>query len=236
MALPKIDSPTFTLKLPSSQGKKTIKYRPFTVKEEKILLMAAQSQEQDDVVGAIKQIINNCLLTKTDIDELPTYDIEYIFKHLRARSVNNIVELSVKDDVDDEYYDVQVDLDEVEVVFDPDHNYVIQVTKDISIMMKDPSYNIVQKIASYENDEDGMMEMIVSCIDQVIVGEDEVVLMKDHTRKEQEDFINSLSSQNMRDIEVFLNTLPKLSHSIKYTREDGTEVEKKIEGMQSFFT
>ena len=198
--------------------------------------MAAQSQEQDDVVEAIKQIINNCLLTKLDIDDLPTYDIEYIFLHLRARSVNNVIELTVKDDVDEQEYNVEVNLDDIQVEFNPDHKYAIKVTDDISIVLRDPSYNMVQKIASHDNDEDGMMEMITSSIVEILIGDDEVVLLKDHTKKEQEDFINSLSSKSMRELEVFLNTLPKLSHNIKYTRADGTQVEKVIEGMQSFFT
>jgi len=236
MALPKIDSPIFTLKLPSSQGKKSIKYRPFTVKEEKILLIASQSQEESDLIDSIKQIINNCLQTKLDVDDLPTYDIEYIFKHLRAKSVNNIIELSIKDEDDDEYYDVKIDLDDVEVHFDPEHVYLIEINKDISITMKDPSYKLVQKIANHKKEDEAILEMVISCIKEVLIGKDDVVLMEDHTKKEQEEFVNSLSSQTMRDIEKFMNTLPKLSHKIKYTRQDGTEVERVIEGMQSFFT
>jgi uncharacterized protein YdeI (YjbR/CyaY-like superfamily) len=95
---------------------------------------------------------------------------------------------------------------------------------------------VIQKISSYKQDDEGMMEMVISSIDKVLVGDDEVLLMKDHTRKEQEEFVNSLSSQNMREIEKFLTTIPKLIHTVEYAREDGTKVEKIIEGMQSFFT
>jgi len=236
MALPKIDTPIFTLKLPSSNGKKNIKFRPFTVREEKILLMAAQGEGDEATLDAIKQVINNCLHTEIDIDDLPTYDIEYIFVNLRARSINNVIELTLTDDKDEQIYNVPVNIDDIKVVFNKDHKYVIELNKNISITLRDPNYNVVQKLSSYKQDDDAMMEMVISTIDKVLVGEDDVLLMKDHTRKEQEDFINSLSSQNMRDIEEFLNTLPKLSHTVEYAREDGTKVEKVVEGMQSFFT
>jgi hypothetical protein len=236
MALPKIDTPIFTLKLPSSNGKKNIKFRPFTVREEKILLMAAQGEGDEATLDAIKQVINNCLHTEIDIDDLPTYDIEYIFVNLRARSINNVIELTLTDDKDEQIYNVPVNIDDIKVVFNKDHKYVIELNKNISITLRDPNYNVVQKLSSYKQDDEAMMEMVISTIDKVLVGEDDVLLMKDHTRKEQEDFINSLSSQNMRDIEEFLNTLPKLSHTVEYAREDGTKVEKVVEGMQSFFT
>tara|TARA_B110000902_G_scaffold161274_1_gene184515 strand:- start:518 stop:1228 length:711 start_codon:yes stop_codon:yes gene_type:complete len=236
MALPKIDTPIFTLKLPSSNGKKNIKFRPFTVKEEKILLMAAQGKGEEEVLDSIKQVINNCLHTEIDIDNLPTYDIEYIFVNLRAKSVNNVIELTITDDEDEQAYTIPVNIDDIEVVFNEDHKYVIELNDNVSIMLKDPNYDMIQKLASYKEDDEAMMEMVISSIDKVLVGEDDVLLMKDHTRKEQEEFVNSLSSQNMRNIEDFLSTLPKLSHTIEYAREDGTKVEKIVEGMQSFFT
>ncbi len=236
MALPKIDTPIFTIKLPSSNGKKNIKFRPFTVREEKILLMAAQGEGEEEALDSIKQVINNCLHTNINIDELPTYDIEYIFVNLRARSVNNVIELTLTDDEDEQTYNVPVNIDDIEVVFNEDHKYVIELNKNISITLRDPNYNMVQKLSSYKQDDDAMMEMVISTIDKVLVGDDDVLLMKDHTRKEQEEFVNSLSSQNMRDIENFLNTLPKLTHTVEYAREDGTKVEKVVEGMQSFFT
>lgn len=236
MALPKIDTPIFTLKLPSSNGKKNIKFRPFTVKEEKILLMAAQGKGEEEVLDSIKQVINNCLHTEIDIDNLPTYDIEYIFVNLRAKSVNNVIELTITDDEDEQAYTIPVNIDDIEVVFNEDHKYVIELNDNVSIMLKDPNYDMIQKLASYKEDDEAMMEMVISSIDKVLVGEDDVLLMKDHTRKEQEEFVNSLSSQNMRNIEDFLSTLPKLSHTVEYAREDGTKVEKIVEGMQSFFT
>ena len=150
--------------------------------------------------------------------------------------LNNVIELTLTDDEDEQTYNVPVNIDDIEVVFNEDHKYVIELNDSISIQLKDPNYNMVQKLASYKQDDEGMMEMVISTIDKVLVGDDDVLLMKDHTRKEQEEFINSLSSQNMRDIENFLNTLPKLTHTIEYAREDGTKVEKVIEGMQSFFT
>ena len=164
MALPKIDTPIFTLKLPSSKGKKNIKFRPFTVKEEKILLMAAQGEGEEEALDSIKQVINNCLHTEIDIDNLPTYDIEYIFVNLRAKSVNNVIELTLTDDEDEQVYTVPVNIDDIEVVFNKDHKYVIELNDSISIQLKDPNYNMVQKLASYKQDDEGMMEMVISSI------------------------------------------------------------------------
>jgi hypothetical protein len=231
MALPKIDTPTFMLELPST--KETVKYRPFTVKEEKILLMASQSEDEKDIQNAIEQILTNCVVSNIKIKSLAPYDIEYLFLNLRAKSVNNIIELKITDDDDGNEYEISINLDDIKVTM-PERNSIVQINDSISLVMKDPDYATVKKLE--KKSEDQMMNSIlIECIDQILV-DDDVILLKDHTKKEQDDFINSFSSKDMRNVEQYFNLMPKLSHNISYTREDGTEVTKTLEGMQSFFT
>lgn len=231
MALPKIDTPTFMLDLPST--KETIKYRPFTVKEEKILLMASQSGEERDIMNAIEQISTNCILNDVDIKKLATYEIEYLFLNLRSKSINNIIELKIIDDEDEKEYEVTIDLDDI-TIKESERTNIIEINDKISLVMKDPNYNSIKKIDK-KSEEQVMTTMLIECIDQILV-DDEVIFLKDHTKKEQEDFINSLSSKDMRKLEGYFNSIPKVSLDVTYTREDGTEVTKTIEGMQSFFT
>jgi len=230
MALPKIESPTFMLELPSNK-KKTIKYRPFTVKEEKILLVALQSGEAKEITEAVIQIINNCVIGDLDVGSLASYDVEYIFLNLRSKSVSNLVELKITDPDDEQQYDVSVDLDKVTVQFDKNHKYEIEASKDVTILMRDPSLSLIDNIG----DDDAMTDIICGCIDKVLVGDDEVVLMKEHTRQEQEDFINSLSSKTALDLQRFFATVPKLKHTLKYKDASGKQKSLDVEGLASFF-
>jgi len=233
MALPKIDTPTFILELPSTKEK--IKFRPFTVKEEKILLMAAQSEDETDIANAIEQILVNCIISNVNLFEFTTYDVEYVFINLRAKSVNNIIELSFIDEVDEEEYKVSFDIDDVQLKTIERTN-IIAINDEISITMIDPTYKVVKDLQAQNLSQDKLVfNMIAKCIDKVLIGDD-VLILKDHTQKEQEEFINSLSSKNMRDIENYLESMPKLSHDIVYTRKDGTEITKTLEGMNNFFT
>ena len=233
MALPKIDAPIFILELPSTKEK--IKFRPFTVKEEKILLMAAQSEDETDIANAIEQILVNCIISNVNLFEFTTYDVEYVFINLRAKSVNNIIELSFIDEVDEEEYKVSFDIDDVQLKTIERTN-IIAINDEISITMIDPTYKVVKDLQAQNLSQDKLVfNMIAKCIDKVLIGDD-VLILKDHTQKEQEEFINSLSSKNMRDIENYLESMPKLSHDIVYTRKDGTEITKTLEGMNNFFT
>ena len=231
MALPKIDSPTFMLELPST--KENIKYRPFTVREEKILLMASQGKEEKDIQNAIEQILTNCIISDINVKTLAPYDIEYLFLNLRAKSVNNIIELKITDDEDNIEYEISINLDDIKVTM-PERNNIIQINDSISLIMKDPDYATVKKLEKKSEDQ-VMNSILIECIDQILV-DDDVILLKDHTKKEQDEFINSFSSKDMRNVEEYFNLMPKLSHDVSYTREDGTEVTKTLEGMQSFFT
>ena len=231
MALPKIDTPVFMIDLPST--KETIRYRPFTVKEEKILLMASQGGEERDITNAVEQILTNCILDDVDIKKLATYEIEYLFLNLRSKSVNNIIELKIIDDEDENEYEVTIDLDDI-TIKESERTNIIEINDKISLVMKDPNYNSIKKIDK-KSEEQVMTTMLIECIDQILV-DDEVIFLKDHTKKEQEEFINSLSSKDMRKLEGYFNSMPKVSHDVTYTREDGTTVTKTIEGLQSFFT
>ena len=231
MALPKIDTPTFMLELPST--KENVKYRPFTVKEEKILLMASQSEDEKDIQNAIEQILTNCIISDINVKTLAPYDIEYLFLNFRAKSVNNIIELKITDDEDNIEYEISINLDDIKITM-PERNNIIQINDSISLIMKDPDYATVKKLEKKSEDQ-VMNSILIECIDQILV-DDDVILLKDHTKKEQDEFINSFSSKDMRNVEEYFNLMPKLSHDVSYTREDGTEVTKTLEGMQSFFT
>jgi hypothetical protein len=230
MALPKIESPTFMLEVPST--KQTLRYRPFTVKEEKILLVALQAEDIKETEHAIKQVLNNCIVDDVDLDDLATYDIEYLFLQLRAKSVTNIIEFSIEDD--GEYYKTEINLDEVKVYFDPTHINSIELNEEITLIMRDPTYSIVAKLEN-RSDTDMLFEAVSGCIDKVLVGDDQVITMKDYTRDEQKEFIDSFSSKNMRQIEKYFDTLPKLSHTVQYVTNDGETKEREISGLQSFF-
>ena len=231
MALPKIDTPVFMIDLPST--KETIRYRPFTVKEEKILLMAAQGGEEKDITNAVEQILTNCILDNIDIKNLATYEIEYLFLNLRSKSVNNIIELKITDEEDENEYDVTINLDDIKIL-ETERSNIVEINDTISLVMKDPNYDSVKKM-SKKSEEQVMTSMLIDCIDKILV-DDEVILLKDHSKKEQEEFVNSFSSKDMRKLEGYFNSMPKVSHEVSYTREDGTVVKKTIEGLQSFFT
>jgi len=232
MALPKIDTPTFMLELPST--KENIKYRPFTVKEEKILLMATQSEDGKEIGNAINQIIINCvddLNPKFDLKKLTMYDTEYVFLNLRSKSVNNIITLTVTDPDDESEHEVEVNLDDVKVQFDPEHKNEIVINSNVTLMMKDPSYDNVSVESS--DDIESNMSIVKACIDKILV-DDDVVILSDHTQEEQDTFMDSLSSKNMQDIMNFLTTLPKLKHEVKYKVKNKNKT-ISVEGLASFF-
>ncbi len=256
MPLPILDKPTFKVKIPSS--KKEIKIRAFTVKEEKILLIAQASKEADDMIDAIKQIVTNCIVTNSvgfDVDKAPLYDIEYLFIKLRAISVSNIVEITLKDAEDDMVYDFDVDLNKVEIYFDPDHSPKIQLTDDTGIMMRYPSYqtmsvirdkiNLIAQQAKNESEEDllssedalnSLFEIFAASIEKVWNGDSIYVVGTDFSHEEAVSFLDQLSTTHFVKVQNFFETIPTLKHSFKYKNSRGTEREIKLEGLSSFFT
>ena len=240
MPLPKIATPQYTLDLPSTG--KSIKYRPFLVKEEKILILALESEDVKQITSAIKQILKDCIITKgIKVEELPTFDIEYIFLHVRGRSVGEAIELIVtcSDDGTTEV-PVKVYIDEIQVQKDPNHSTDINLGDGLVLRMKYPSLNeFIQNNFDFSSNDVSSIEksfdIVSSCIDMVF-NADECWAAADCTKKELNDWIETLTSQQFQEVEKFFNTMPKLSHTFKVTNPNTKkESEVTLEGLTSFF-
>lgn len=233
MALPKINSPTFELKLPSSG--QTIKFRPFLVKEEKILLVAQQSGELKDILNAVVQIANNCIYDDIDVEKLPLFDIEYIFINLRSKSVSNISEVMINDPDDGKQYKVEIDLDKV-VIERPEKEISnkIDLGDGIGVVMRYPSITYMNSIGTAINDADTAINIIMACIEKVY-DTDNVYEASEYSKEELNDFILSLSSKQFQNIQEFFNNQPKVTQKVKYKRKDGEEKELVLEGLNDFF-
>ena len=231
MALPVIDSPIFSIELPST--KNTLRFRPFTVKEEKLLLLASESEDAKTVSDTIKQVLNNCFIDEVDINTLAIFDVEYVFLKLRAKSVNNIIELQFKDD-HDKNVKTEIDLEEVIVEFDPEHTNQINLSEKVILTMKYPSFSMFEAMSGGKEDTD-MSDILKETIDKVVNG-DEVLSLKDYSNEEITAFTDSFTSKNMRDIEKFFGTLPKLKMDVKYRDSEGNDKVREVVGLQNFFT
>ena len=238
MPLPKIATPTYELELPSTG--KTIQYRPFLVKEEKLLVIALESDSTKQITTAIKSVIKNCVLTKgVKIEDLPTFDIEYLFLNIRGKSVGEDIEVNIVCPDDDETnVTVNVNLDDIQVIKSDDHTDKIKLDDKIMMQMKYPSLDQFIKNnfdISDKNVMDQSFELIASCVDKIFT-EDEVWTTSDCTKKEMNDFLEQMNSSQFKEIEAFFQTMPKLSHTIKVTNPN-TKVESDVvlEGLASFF-
>ena len=231
MALPVIDSPIFSIELPST--KNTLRFRPFTVKEEKLLLLASESEDAKTVSDTIKQVLNNCFVDEVDINTLAIFDVEYVFIKLRAKSVNNIVELQFKDD-HDKNVKTEIDLEEVIIEFDPEHTNQINLSEKVILTMKYPSFSMFEAMSGGKENTD-MSDILKETIDKVVNG-DEVLSLKDYSNEEITAFTDSFTSKNMRDIEKFFGTLPKLKMDVKYRDSEGNDKVREVVGLQNFFT
>ena len=240
MPLPKIATPSYELELPSTG--KTIQYRPFLVKEEKLLVIALESQDTKQITNAIKAVIRSCVLTKSvKVENLPTFDIEFLFLNIRGKSVGEDIEVKIicPDDEETEV-SVNVNLDDIKVQTSKGHSNQIKLDKDLMMELKYPSLNEFVKSNFDPNDTersamDQSFDLISTCIDK-IYNEDEVWVAADCTKKEIKDFLESMNSSQFKQIETFFDTMPKLSHSIKVTNPK-TKVESDVvlEGLASFF-
>ena len=236
MPLPKIVTPSFELTLPST-GKK-IKYRPFLVKEEKILILAIESNSMKDITRAIKDILKNCILTKdVKVDELPTFDIEYLFLNIRARSIGESIDLVITCP-DDEKTKVncKIYIDEIEVQKNDEHDINIKIDDTYTMRMKYPSLDqFIDENFVFEGQSDNSFEIIASCIDMVY-SEEEAWEAKDCSKKELLEFVEQLNSMQFKQIEKFFDTMPQLSHEIE-VENPNTKVKStvKLEGLASFF-
>ena len=237
MPLPKIATPTYELVLPSS-GRK-IKYRPFLVKEEKILIIALESQDQQQIATAVKSILASCILTKgTKVEKLSTFDIEYLFLNVRGKSVGEQIEVMVTCPDDGKtQVPTSINIDTIKVHKNKNHKQDIKLDDNYTLKMRYPSLNeFIKTNFSAENIKvDDTFELIASCVDQ-IYSEEESWTQEDCTTKELTDFIESLNSAQFKEIEKFFDTMPKLSHTVQVTNPN-TKVKSKItiEGLQSFF-
>jgi hypothetical protein len=233
MPLPKIDQPLFDVIIPSN-GKK-IMFRPFLVKEEKILLISQQGGEDTEVIRAIKQILNLCVQDEDfNVDDLTTFDLEYLFLKLRARSVNNVVKLSYRDNEDGKIYNFELDLDTIEVEMPTDIDATIDVADGISMIMKYPSASITDKLQQFENEIDLMTFFIVNCIDTILTPE-EIFPASDYSSAELEEFIDQLPVTSFEKIREFFEKMPKLYHKIEYTNEEGNDRSIELNNLKDFF-
>lgn len=234
MALPKIDKPLFDLKIPSMD--KSVKCRPFVVKEEKILLIAQQSGQEKDIVLAIKQVLNNCIQDPTvDVEDLTTFDIEYMFLKLRARSVNNIIEVSYRDNEDDKVYTFSIDLDTVEMLQERELNNKIEVSENIGIIMKMPSASIVNTIPENLDATEVVYHLIRKCIDQVY-DENDVYLASETSDEELTEFLDNLDVETFGKIREYFANLPTLYHKIEYKNALGNDRVIELTTLNDFFT
>lgn len=233
MPLPKIKQPLFELTLPST-GKK-YKYRPFTVKEEKILLIAQESNDPDQMVLAIKQIIGNCV-DKIDVDSMTMFDMEYVLIHIRGKSVSNEIEIKIKDPDTQEEINLNLDLNDVMVKRYDNHKTLIELGDDIYLKMRYPKIEeVMSKLNTASITTESLFEVMLSCIESVVEGE-QVFTLKDFTKEEVDEFIESLSTTQLEEIKIFFDTMPTVRLEKKYKNKEGTEKTYVVEGMESFFT
>jgi len=238
MPLPKISTPTYELELPSTG--KTIQYRPFLVREEKLLVLALESEDSKQITTAIKAVIKNCIETKNiKVETLPTFDIEYLFLNIRGKSVGEEIELSIICPDDEETsVPVKINVDEIQVQKNPSHTTKIKVDDSIMMEMKYPSLDQFIKSnfdLSGDNAMDQSFDLIASCIDKIYT-EEEVWSASDVTKKELTEFLEQMNTAQFKQIENFFETMPKLSYTIK-VKNPKTEIESDVvlEGLSSFF-
>lgn len=236
MSLPKINVPLHELTIPST-GKK-IKYRPFVVKEEKLLLLAMESENTEEITNTIIQIINNCVQSKINVDELSTFDVEYIFLNIRSKSVGEVLEFAITCPDDGEtQVEVEINIDDIKIVEEKNHTDTIDLENGYFIKMKYPTMKYIMEKKDIDNKSiiDSTFEYAVECIDQ-IYNEDEVWTAADSTKKEMEEFVENLNTKQYQKVQDFFNTMPKLKHSVKITNpKTGVESEVTIEGLANFF-
>ena len=238
MPLPKIATPTYSLELPSTG--KEINYRPFLVKEEKLLVLALESEDNKQITTAIKTVIKSCVSTKgIKVETLPTFDIEFLFLNIRGKSVGEELEVNIVCP-DDKVTEVPVviDLDDIQIQKVDDHTNQIKIDDSIMMEMKYPSLDqFIKNNFDFNegNQMDQSFELIASCIDKIYT-EDEVWSTADCTKKEVKEFLESMNSSQFKEIEHFFETMPKLSHTLT-VKNPKTKVESDVvlEGLASFF-
>jgi hypothetical protein len=234
MPLPKVKHQIYDFVIPSTGKKES--FRPFLVKEEKILLTAKASDDPADSLRAVKQIVNNCSIRESfDIDTLAIFDIEYLFLQLRAVSVSNIVQLSYRDNEDNKIYDFSVDLKEIKVQFPESVEKIVKVTDTMGIVMKWPSAALFDDDEYLKTGDQAFYELILRCIDKIYDG-DEVYNSSEYSAKELETFLDDCGVTVFDKIQAFMLNAPKLYHKLTYTNANGNERVIELNGLTDFFT
>jgi len=231
MALPKLDTPTYSMTLPSTGEE--IKYRPFLVKEQKLMLIAQDAKNVKETYNNLKQIIESCTFSKVDIDNSPIFDIEYMFLRVRSKSVGSKANISIVCPDDGETNQlVEVDLDEIDIQIDEEHTNKIIISDDITVIMKYPTLKVTTIVE--EDNASSMIDMITKCIHEIHHGET-IYTSADMNDKEKKEFLESFSIQQFEKLTEFFNTMPKIRHYVK-VKNPKTEVESEvlIEGLESF--
>ena len=239
MPLPKISTPTYELEIPST-GKK-VRYRPFLVKEEKVLVMALESEDMKQITSAIIDILTECILSKgVKVSDLATFDIEYLFLNIRGKSVGETIEVSVTCPDDGEtQVQTEIDIDSIKVQRNKDHNNIVKLDDSLSMKMKYPSIDqFIENNFEVENNLNGVdqsLDMISSCI-EMVYNQDECWSSSDCTKQEMHDFVDQMSTKQFKEIENFFTSMPKLSHVVKVKNPNTKKTnEITLEGLASFF-
>ena len=236
MALPKLTTPTYELEVPSTDEK--IKYRPFLVKEEKILLIALESGENKDIVQAVKSIVAECTFNKFKVGDMPMFDVEYIFLQIRAKSVGEVSTMRVlcKDD-GKTYATVEIDLNEVQVQVSDEHTNKIELSDDMGVIMKYPSIDSFAEGGIDNITPSNMIDVVANCIAQIYdKGGEDVYDAKDSTKKEKVEFIEQMNTKQFAEMQAFFDTMPSLKHTFT-VKNPKTKVESEVtlSGLNDFF-
>ena len=232
MALPRIDTPTYQLTIPSTQQK--IDFRPFLVKEQKIIMMAQESQDEKQMVRAMSDLVTSCTFNKFDVNKLPIFDVEYMFLKIRGKSIGETVELNLMCPDDGEtQVPTKINLEEIEVSMTVGHSNMIDITDDIKLQLRYPIYSDATQVGGLEQ-SDGVFKLLTRCIDKIIYGDQEYNRV-DISDKEIEEFIDQLNTDQFNRIVEFFNTMPKLRHVVQITNPK-TKVKSEVvlEGLQNF--
>jgi len=236
MALPKLTTPTYELEIPSTDEK--VKYRPFLVKEEKILMMALETKNESDIVQAVKDIVSSCTFNKVNLDAMPMFDVEYVFLNIRAKSVGEVSSFNVLCPDDGKTYaKCEVNLTDVKVQVDDNHTNKIELGNGTGMIMQYPTINSFAETGIKTITAENMLEVISSCILQIYEQEGKKVYdPKDQTKKELTEFIEQLNTNQFKDVQNFFNTMPRLKHVVKVKNpKTKKESEITLTGLNDFF-
>lgn len=233
-SLPKIDYPVHKIKVPSL--KKDFQFRPFLVKEEKLLLMAKESDNSADILSAIKQVVNNCSVDpKLDVNKLALFDLEYIFLKLRSVSVDNVIKISYRDSEDKKVYDFEINLEEVKIKYPEKMDNKIKITPQSGIIMKYPSASLYDDKEFLNLEKDYMFELIIRCIESIYF-EDQIYECKDYKKEELNEFLENLNIKVFEQVQNFLLNVPRMEYKILYQNELGNDREIILSSLNDFFT